>query len=61
MKDYENKPVRYTVITQEDDETGDLLVPLPEPLLKEMGWKEGDDIRIEVDTTGRYILHKISK
>ena len=61
MKDHENKPVRYTIITQEDEETGDLLIPLPPPLLKEMGWQEGDDIQIEVDKAGRYIFHKVSK
>lgn len=48
----------YEVITQEDPETGDLILPLPEPLLKELGWKEGDDIQFDVDDKGRIILRK---
>lgn len=59
MKDLENKPVRYEVIAQEDPNTGDLLLPIPPPLLKEMGWTENDNIQIEVDSKGRYILRKV--
>ena len=57
-----NKPgadaVRYEVITQEDPDTGDLILPIPEPLLKIMGWKEGDDIQIDVGTDGHIYLKK---
>lgn len=49
--------VRYEVITQESPE-GDLLIPLPEPLLKKMGWKEGDDLDIGVDDKGQLYLRK---
>jgi len=47
----------YEVITQED-ENGDLLIPLPEPILKSLGWKEGDDIEFGFDDKGRLILKK---
>lgn len=50
--------VRYEVITQEDPETGDLLVPIPPPLLKEMGWKEGDEINMNIDDKGRIIFSR---
>lgn len=50
--------VRYEVITQEDPETGDLIIPIPEPILKRMGWKEGDEINIGVDELGRIFLKK---
>ena len=53
--------IRYEVITQEDPETGDLLLPLPPQLLEQMGWKEGDEIEFEIDASGRYVLKKISK
>ena len=53
----ENK--RYEVITQEDAETGDLIVPIPPLLLEEMGWKEGDSIEFGVDENGNYILKKV--
>jgi hypothetical protein len=34
----------YTVILEEDPETGDLILPFPEDMLKEVGWKEGDTL-----------------
>lgn len=49
---------RYEVLTQEDPETGDLIIPLPEPLLKRMGWKEGDDVEINIDENGNIFLKK---
>ena len=33
---------RWTVTVKEDPETGDLILPLPEELLKLQGWVEGD-------------------
>jgi hypothetical protein len=49
----------YEVITQEDPETGDMLIPIPPHLLKELGWKEGDDVDFSIDEKGRIILKKI--
>ena len=49
---------RYEVITQEDPETGDLLLPIPPELLKQMGWNEGDEITFDLDDNGRYVLKK---
>jgi hypothetical protein len=57
-----NKPgesdVRYEVITQEDPETGDIILPIPEPVLKSMGWKEGDELDISVDSDGKLFIKK---
>ena len=50
--------VRYEVITQEDPETGDLILPIPEPVLRSMGWKEGDEIKIELGPNGELYLKK---
>ena len=50
---------RYEVITQEDVETGDLIVPIPPILLEQMGWKEGDQIEFALDDNGNYILKKV--
>lgn len=49
---------RYEVITQEDPETGDLIVPIPPELLKQLGWEEGDEISFDLDDKGRYVLRK---
>jgi bifunctional DNA-binding transcriptional regulator/antitoxin component of YhaV-PrlF toxin-antitoxin module len=52
-----NSNVRYEVITQEDSE-GDIIIPLPMPLLKSLGWKEGDDLTISIDDEGNIYLKK---
>lgn len=48
-------PVKYEVITQSDD--GDLLIPLPPPLIQALNWKNGDPIRVKWDN-GRWIITK---
>jgi bifunctional DNA-binding transcriptional regulator/antitoxin component of YhaV-PrlF toxin-antitoxin module len=53
-----NQKVKYEVITQED-ENGDLLLPLPPELLQQMGWKEGDTLDFSIDDKGRWIIKKI--
>ena len=50
---------RYEVITQEDPDSGDVLVPIPQTLLDQMGWKEGDTIDFGLDENGHYKLKKI--
>lgn len=54
-----NEPVSYEVITQEDPESGDLIIPIPPPLLKTLDWKDGDDVQIDVDDQGRIIVRKV--
>jgi len=49
---------RYEVITQEDPESGDLIIPIPEPILKQMGLKEGDDLEIKINEDGTLFLQK---
>jgi hypothetical protein len=49
---------RYEVITQEDPETGDLLLPIPPHLLKELGWKEGDELDFDIRKDGSIFLKK---
>lgn len=49
---------RYEVITQEDPETGDLILPIPPKVLKQLGWKEGDELEFEVDKTGTIYIKK---
>ena len=51
--------MRYEVITQPSpDNYDDLLLPIPQALLDQLGWKEGDNIEIGFDEEGRYILKK---
>ena len=57
-KKLKNNYIRYEVITQEDPDSGDVLLPIPPSRLAEMGWKEGDNIEIGFDEAGRYVLKK---
>ena len=50
--------VRYEVITQEDSATGDLIVPIPQPVLDALGWKEGDDVELELGKDGQIYVKK---
>jgi hypothetical protein len=54
-----NEPISYEVITQEDPDSGDLIIPIPPPLLKSLDWKDGDDVQIDVDDKGRIIVRKV--
>jgi len=49
---------RYEVITQEDKDSGDIIVPLPMILLEQLGWKEGDNLEIGFDKDGQIFLKK---
>lgn len=51
----------YEVITQKDVETGDLLIPFPPQVLKELGWQVGDELDIQIDDKGKIYLKKLKK
>jgi len=53
--------VRYEVLTHEDPETGVLMLPIPQQLLDELGWREGDEIEFAIDEKGKYILKRANK
>ena len=53
--------VRYEVITQEDPDSDDIIIPIPIPLLKDLGWKEGDEVEIGIDDKGKLYLKKANK
>lgn len=51
----------YEVILQEDPDTGDLILPIPQELLAEMKWKEGDQLEWQETDKQSYILVKVNK
>lgn len=53
-----NDQITYEVVTQEDPETGDLILTLPPELLDRMGWKEGDTLNWQQTEEGGWILSK---
>ena len=52
--------VRYEVITQENAD-GDLILPIPPPMLKSLGWKEGEELEVGIDSEGQLYLKKADK
>jgi antitoxin component of MazEF toxin-antitoxin module len=49
---------KYEVITQIDQDSDDLLIPIPPVLLEKLKWKENDPIEIRLDSNGRYIISR---
>ena len=45
----------WTAVLEEDEETGDLILPLPDELIEQLGWKEGDDLVWAIDEETKQI------
>lgn len=59
MTPNETDKARYEVITQESqDGSGDLIIPLPAPLLQSLGWTEETELAIGVNENGTIFLKK---
>jgi hypothetical protein len=56
-----NEQPRYEVITHEDPETGDIILPIPLELMNTMGWGEGDQLDFKQDDQGRWVITKSNK
>lgn len=50
--------IRYEVITQEDPESGDLIIPIPIPILERLGWKDGTNVEFGLNENGQIIIKK---
>ncbi len=48
----------YIVTIEKDPETGDLILPLPDELLKEAGWKTGDTLDWKDNGDGTFSMTK---
>jgi len=57
----EELPNRWTIIVEEDPDTGDLILPLPAEMLQIQGWKEGDDLEWTDNEDGSWSLSKVKK
>lgn len=49
---------KYTVTVEEDPETGDLILPFTDDMIKELGWKEGDTVKWVDNQDGSWKLVK---
>lgn len=49
---------RFTV-TIEEDEFGELILPIPDEICEELGWDVGDTLEYGVDETDSLTLRKV--
>jgi len=49
---------RYEVIPFTDEETGDLIIPLPLPLMEAMKLKPGTEVAVDIDSSGNLHMRK---
>lgn len=52
---------RYEVVLQEDPDTGDLILPIPADLMRQMNWVEGDELDFNKDDKGNWVISKVVK
>ena len=50
--------MKYSV-TLEEDENGELILPIPEQILKEMNWKTGDTLKFNDNKDGSFSMTKV--
>jgi hypothetical protein len=51
--------LKWTVTAEEDPETKDVVLPLPEDLLKKVGWVEGDVLEWIDNKDGSWSIEKV--
>jgi len=56
-----NTKTRWELTVEEDPETGDLILPLPQELLDIQGWKEGDELNWTDNGDGSWSISKNQK
>lgn len=49
---------RYTISVEQDEQTGDLVLPLPQELLDEVGWDTDDVLEWKYNDDGSFSLTK---
>jgi hypothetical protein len=49
---------KWTIIVEEDPETGELMLPFSDEMLSEVGWKTGDTLTWTDNKNGSWTLSK---
>lgn len=55
----EEKKLSWTITVEEDPDTKDLILPLPQDMLEMQGWKEGDILEWQNNGDGSWSLVKV--
>ena len=54
------KTPRWPVTLEEDPDTGELVMPIPDDVMAKLGWAEGDLLDWQVDKkTGKIVVSKV--
>ena len=59
LEDTHERTDSYTVKLEEDEKTGDLLLPFTPEILDEVGWKIGDNVNWKDNDDGSFTLSKV--
>ena len=59
LEDIHERTKSYTVKLEEDEKTGDLLLPFTPEILDEVGWKIGDSVDWKDNHDGSFTLSKV--
>jgi hypothetical protein len=51
----------WTVIIEEDVETGDVILPFPQDMLDEVGWNPGDNLKWVDRGDGTWEIRKVEE
>jgi len=51
----------WTVIIEEDAETGDVILPFPQDMLDEVGWNPGDNLKWVDRGDGTWEIRKVEE
>lgn len=51
----------WTIVLDQDPETGDLIMPLSDEILESAGWKEGDTLEWIDNENGTWSLRKLDE
>ena len=51
----------WTVIIEEDQETGDAILPFPQDMLDEVGWNPGDNLKWVDRGDGTWEIRKVEQ
>jgi hypothetical protein len=55
----DNSVTSWTITVEEDPETGDLILPLPQDFLDQQGWVEGDTLDWVDNKDGSWSIQKV--
>ena len=53
--------ISWTITVEEDPDTGDAILPLPQEMLDRLGWVEGDTVNWTENEDGSWSLSKVEK